>query len=287
MRSFTLALIFAGAALAQAPVRLEFEVATIKPAAPITGPSPGRSGPGSADPLHVNYRSLSMKNLLMAAYDLPIGRITGPGWIDSDRYDVVASLAPGTTKEQLAAMLQNLLADRFGLAVHRETRDMALFELTVGKSQKLGPGLKSYVEDTNAVALAPGQMVLGKDGKPVVRPGGLMFSMGPGRREVSARKQTMVNLVTFLAAEFGRPVIDRTGLTGDYDYTMEYLPEGPLANLGPQAAKSEGNSPAPAASEVPSLQSAVQEQLGLHLESKRGPVEVLVVDRGDKTPSEN
>lgn len=261
MRS-TIFLLLVTAALAQPP-RLEFEAATVKPAAPIGSYVP-RGGPGTADPTHVNYRSLSMKNFLMAAYDLPIGRIMGPAWIDSERYDVTASLAPGTTKEQLAIMLQNLVADRFGMAVHRETRDMALFEISVEKSGKLGPGLTPHVE---------GGPAIGMKGMPPPAPGALLVNMGPGRREVFARKQPMSNLVTLLAAEFGRPVIDKTGLAGDYDYVLEYVPEG--------------TGPAPAASDVPSLQSAVRDQLGLRLEAARGPLEVLVVDRGNQTPTEN
>ncbi len=108
-----------------------------------------------------------------------------------------------------------------------------------------------------------------------------MASLTPGRREVFARKQTMLNLVTLLSAEFGRPVIDKTGLTGDYDYVLEYLTQGPAASIGAQAPA------APDVLETPSLQSAVQDQLGLRLESKRGPIEVLVVDRGEKTPTAN
>jgi uncharacterized protein (TIGR03435 family) len=186
-------------------------------------------------------------------------------------------------------MLQNLLADRFALKVHLETREMPLFELTVGKNgpEKLGPGLTPYVEDPNASTPEPGQVVFGKDGKPIVRPGGVMISMSPDRREVTARKQTIARLVVMLAAEFGRPVIDKTGLTGDYDYTIEFVSEGPLANFEPRAPAVATAGPAPAVSDAPSLQSAVQDQLGLHLESKRGPVEILIVDGGEKTATEN
>ncbi len=282
MRIFPLFLL-AASLLAQTP-RLEFEVATIKPAAPITGPGVPRGGPGSADPLHVNYRSLSMKNLLMAAYDLPIGRITGPGWIDTERYDVAASLAPGTTKEQLAIMLRNLLQDRFKLSVHMETREMPMFELVPGKQP--GPNLKRYVEDPNFVGPPPGEPLRG-NGEPMPRPGGMMITMSPDRRRVTASKHPMSQLAVMLAAELDRPVIDKTGLLGDWDYTIEFVSEGPMANLGRQAPAAGGNGPAPAVSEVPSLQTAVQEQLGLKLESKRGPVEILVVDRGEKTPTEN
>jgi uncharacterized protein (TIGR03435 family) len=118
-----------------------------------------------------------------------------------------------------------------------------------------------------------GGRAIGKPGMPPPAPGAILANLSPGRREVFARKQPMTNLVTLLSAEFGRPVIDKTGLAGDYDYVLEYVPEG--------------SDPTPAASEVPSLQSAVQDQLGLRLDAKRGPIEVLVVDRGERTPTEN
>lgn len=274
----TILIALSAAAFAQTP-RPEFEAATVKLAAP-TGSYVPRGGPGTADPKHVNYRSLSMKNLLMAAYDLPIGRITGPAWIDSERYDIAASLAPGTTQEQVAVMLQNLLADRFQLTVHHETHDMALFELSVGE-QPLGPGLKPHVQDP--IQLATGQLLYDKDGVPVPRPGGLIMSMIPGRRRVRASKQPTKMLAALLAAELDRPVIDQTGLVGDYDFSLDFLPEGPLASLGVPVP---GADPVPI-SDAPSLQFAVRDQLGLRLESKRGPIEILVVDRGEKTPTEN
>ncbi|MEO8097414.1 MAG: TIGR03435 family protein [Acidobacteriota bacterium] len=109
---------------AQGQPRLAFEVATVKPAATITGPGLPRGGPGLADPEHVNYRSLSMKNLLMAAYDLPFNQIAGPPWIDTERFDIAATVAPGATKEQATVMLQNLLAERFKLEAHKETKEL-------------------------------------------------------------------------------------------------------------------------------------------------------------------
>ncbi|MEO5926842.1 MAG: TIGR03435 family protein [Bryobacteraceae bacterium] len=281
MRYSTLPILFATALFAQSPTKLEFEVASVKLAAPVTGPGTPRGGPGSADPRHVTYRSLSMKNLLMTAYDLPFGRISGPGWIETDRYDISASLPAGTTNAQLAVMLQNLLAERFHLVVRRETKEVTVFELVIGKNgPKLGSNLKAYVDDPNVTA---GQS--DKDGHPIPPPGGSSNLMQPGRRRVSARKQPMARLATMLAAELDRPVIDKTGLVGDYDYVLEYAPtgNGAFAMLEGKA----GAAGATAELDLPSLQTAVQEQLGLRLESKRGPVEFLVVDGGQKVPTEN
>lgn len=276
-------LVVANVAWGQTPVKeipatLKFEVATVKPAAPLTGRGIPRGGPGSADPGRVNYASLSVKGLLGVAYDTKSNQITGPAWIDTERYDILATVPLGATKEQVNVMLQNLLADRFKLVVHRETRDLPLYELVVAKN---GSKMKPYVEDPNAPKPEPGQpFARGKDGNPIPPPGTLMMSQSPGRMRATASKQSMSRLADLLAGRVERPVIDKTGLAGDYDYSLEFRPEGPNAlPPGPQGA--------PDATDAPDIFTAVQEQLGLKLESKKGPVEMLVVDRGEKVPTEN
>ena len=269
-------------AMGQGPQKLEFEVATVKPAAPLTGRVAPRGGPGTADPERVNYTYVSMKNLLMSAYGLPINQVFGPSWIDSEHYDIVAKVPPGATKEQVNVMLQNLLADRFKLVVHRETRELPLYELVVGKN---GPKIKPYVEDPNAPKPEPGRpFATGKDGNPIPRPGSLIMTMSQGKRRVTASKQSIggsPGLATVLGAELGRPVVDKTGLTGDYDYTIEFRPQGP--NAAPPGQQI----PEPNDSDAPDILVAVQEQLGLRLEAKKGPIEVVVVDRGERSPTEN
>jgi uncharacterized protein (TIGR03435 family) len=275
-------LVLTGAMFAagQAPAKLEFEVATVKPAVLPTGPAPPRGGPGSSDPGYVHYTYMSVKNLLMTAYDMKITQITGPAWIDSERYDITASVPPGATKEQVNLMLQNLLADRFKLVVHRETKEMPLYELLIAKG---GSKLKPYVVDPNPPKQPePGRLlVFDKDGNPVLRPGTLMLSTGAGRRRIAGSKQSISKLTTTLAVEVQRPVIDKTGLEGEYDYALEFLPEGPNAYPPGQAP------PPPSDADPPTILVAVQEQLGLKLDPKKGPVEMLVVDRGEKTPAEN
>lgn len=265
-------------ARAQAPPKLEFEVATVKPAAPLTGRVTPRGGPGTADPEHIHFTFLSMKNLLMSAYSLPINQVFGPAWIDSERYDIVGKVPAGATKEQVNVMLQNLLADRFKLKVHRENRELPIFELVAGKN---GSKLKPYLEDPNAPKPEPGKVTFNKDGEPIPPPGGLMMTMAPGRRKVTASKQSIARLTEVLAADLGRPVVDKTGLAGEFDYTLEFRLEGPNAAPPGQAV------PPSSDNDAPDLLTAVQEQLGLRLESKKGPVDVVVVDEGEKTPTEN
>ena len=134
----------------------------------------------------------------------------------------------------------------------------------------------------------------GKDGKPIVPPGATMIMMTNGRMQMMTKKQSLQRLADMLANQLGRPVIDKTSLTGEYDYTLEFSPEGlssgPLGGiLPPPPPPGAGAPPAGNLSdqEPPSLLTAVQEQLGLKLEAKKGPLDLLVIDHADKTPVEN
>lgn len=289
----------AGALFGQAAPRLEFEVATVKPSPPINGfiRIGPRLGPGTADPSRVNYQLASLKYLLQIAYGVKNFQITGPGWLDSERYDVVATVPPGATKEQVNVMLQNLLADRFQLTLHHETKDASLYELTVGKN---GPKLKPFVADTAAPAALPqpggGPLPMGKDGNPVVPPGATLMMMSPKGRRVVASKQTIAGLINVLASELNSPIVDKTGLTGEFDYSLEFLPEGggglPGLPPPPPPPPGAGGAQVPGASpadniEAPILLVAVQDQLGLKLEKKRGPLDILVIDHAEKVPTAN
>jgi uncharacterized protein (TIGR03435 family) len=269
------------AAGGQSPAKVQFDVATVRPAAALTGRGTPRGGPGTANPERVNYRSLTVKNLLMTAYGLPVNLVLGPQWIDADRFDITAKVPPGATKEEVNLMLQNLLADRFKLVVHRENREMALYELIVAKN---GPKLKPYVENPDGPTFEPGKITFDKNGEPIPPPGGLVMSMAEGQRRITASKVTIggvPSLATTLGAELGRPVIDKTGLQGFYDYRLVFRPENP--NAGPPGQQT----PPGADVDAPDIRVAVEEQLGLRLEAKKGLVEVLVVDGGNRTPTEN
>jgi uncharacterized protein (TIGR03435 family) len=231
----------------QAAERIEFDVATIKPAAP---PSPNDSPP-ERNPERATYKYASVKNLLMTAYGLRLHHVLGPPWIDSERYDIVAKVPAGATKEQVNVMLRNLLADRFKLSVHRETKQMPLYELVVGKS---GSNLRD--SDPNAS-------------------GGRSIRFVGRNYVVTSPKASMVEVIQVINAFLDRPVVDKTGLTGTYYLKLTYTPDTP------------GNRRSEPNPNDISIFTAVQEQLGLRLEAKTGPVDVLVVDQGEKTPSEN
>ena len=158
-------------------------------------------------------------------------------------------------------MLQALITDRFHLDVHHETREMTIYALVVGKSgSKLMPHTGEPPQPTDRLRARPGSL--------------------------SAKQMGIATLVRQLTLQLGRQVIDKTGLTGQYDFTLEWTPEpdqgGPEAIGLPPAARL----PPPSDSNGPSIFTAVQEQLGLRLDAQKGPVDIIVVDRAEK-PGEN
>jgi bla regulator protein BlaR1 len=188
----------------------------------------------------------SLHMMIQNAYNLrPFQVVGGPSWLNVDRFDINAK-ATGATPEQVRLMLQRLLAERFKLAVHRETRELPLYSLVVAKG---GPKLSASKVDTTEI-----------NGNPA----------DDGTTEVKFQKVPMSMLARTLARMLQHQVSDGTGLTGEYDFTLRWVPD----QLG---AEEPG----------PSVFTALQEQLGLKLESHKGPVEVLVIDHVERTPIEN
>ncbi len=311
MRTQTLLLaITAIAAHAQAPAKLEFDVATVKPAAPmINGMIRVRmgGGPGSSDPGRLNYENVNLKAILTKAYDVKSYQINGPAWLDSERYDITAKVPTGTTKEQFAVMLQNLLADRLKLTLHRETKDLPAYALVVGKG---GSKLKESVPVAPAAEPTPPQgpppqintpRQMGRDGFPVM-PGGMgrgavSMMMMPGRAKLTANGGSITRLAEMLEQQLDRAVVDETGLKGNYDFTLTFEPD-PSRSMGVMGAMPAGIGRAmmagggggdhqPDAEPAANLFTAVQEQLGLKLDSRKMPIELLVIDHLEKTPIEN
>jgi len=249
-----------------AATQRSFEVASIKPAAPGNLMTRMRGDAGRLD-----YSSVSLRLLIQRAYGVQLYQISGPDWMASTRFDVVAKLPADTPQSKVPEMLQSLLAERFKLVVHRETRELPIYALAVGKN---GPKMKKSVVDPNTPP-------------------------GPDRGHMQAKMMNMALLTDFLAQQLGLHIVDQTGLQGDYDFDLYYTPdEGqlispagapplPLPTGGGESREglvtSAGN---PDANGV-SLFIAIQSQLGLKLESKRGPVELVVVDHLEKTPTEN
>jgi uncharacterized protein (TIGR03435 family) len=200
------------------------------------------------------------------------GRVVGaPDWMKSEKYDIDARVDeadmatwqnPATQKEMLHQMLQSLLAERCKLAVHREMRDKPVYALVVGKG---GPKFQKAKSVESAAILA-------KHPNVGAIPGGGMFAPGAGG-SMELYGVQMATLAVVLSNKTGRPVVDKTGLTGAYDIKLEMAQPGPSAEDGTQDP-------------VPSIFTMVQEQLGLRLESVKGSVETLVIDHVER-PAEN
>ncbi len=296
-----------------------FDVASIKAAAPMT---PGRmmigfrGGPGTGDPGQMTFSNVSLKDLIEAAWDVKEYQITGPNSLESQRFDIVAKVPQGATKEQSRLMLRNLLEERFKLKLHHSTKEQPIYALIVAKN---GPKLKESVDDPNAPP-APDFPPGGGGGKgtqfadgpvtgngPVIRKGdpatgpptpprGAMRMMfNNGRMKMASDGQTMERFVDMLGTQVDRPVVDMTGLKGKYDISLEFAPDmalmqSKMAALGgppPGAGRGGPDADSPDGQNAPGIFTALQEQLGLKLDPRKGPVDLLVIDSVEKTPTAN
>jgi uncharacterized protein (TIGR03435 family) len=243
----------------------QFEVASVKPAPPAARWMRCTGGPGTSDPGTLTCENYSLSFLVMMAYNLRSFELTAPAWMDTARYNVVAKIPPGADRRQFGLMQQRVLAERFGLKVHFEKKDMTVYELMVTKS---GSKLKESEEPT---AEKPEAAWRPPAGGPPVR----------AMAHVSLKGDSIGDLANFLSNQLGRPVTDATGLGGQYDYAFSFLMEPGGRAAGPVA--SNGSEPEFGGS----LIDAVRDQLGLRLERKKGQADILVVDHAEKVPIEN
>jgi len=278
-----------------------FEAASVKPAGPLVSGSTGgmRGGPGTGDPGRITFPRASLSDLLAQAYDVWLDQISGPEWLN-DRsayaYRIDATLPPNTTSERFRLMLQNLLAERFHLRLRHETKMRPGYELVVASG---GPKLKEWTPPT-------GKPSVDGSGVPRLPPGatvGFTIPRGGGVAPIRmTHRETMAmfcrGLGVALNISNGSPVggpqarvVDKTGLTGTYEFTLEFAGSIRLPGMMPPAPAG-GEPGVPLASDpaegAPDIFAAVQEQLGLRLVKVRDvPVDMLIVDNADKVPTEN
>jgi bla regulator protein blaR1 len=215
-----------------------------------------------------------LRTLIREAYALQGSQLSGgPGWLDSDRFDVVAKSERNPTPLQMRVMLRALLAERFRLNVHTDTRELPLYALVLARTDgKLGPHLRPTGTDCSQ---APEW--LGTGPPPLGGPDAPCRSAGPGSgAAMRFRGITLDAFAMFLATPVRRPVIDRTGLSGDFDIELDMT-----AELGPPPPPP-GLPDAVDRSSAPSIFTTLQEQLGLRLDARREPVDVLVIDRVER-----
>jgi uncharacterized protein (TIGR03435 family) len=266
-------------ALAQAP--RTFDAASVKR-------NPNAPGPGivAVTGRRVSAPFVTMRTLVQSAYEVDRDQVVnGPGWIDSDRFEVSATAPAGASVGDVRLMLRALLAERFGLAAHTEQRDLPINILTF--TGQLGPKMRK-----SGPECAPGTTPAGLPPPPPPPPSTpagaadmIILTAAPtGSRcgtltmngFISGRELPVGNLAWMLSQVVRRPVIDRTGLTDKYDFDLMYLPD-----VGPPQVNG-----TPVQWDAPALATALREQLGLKLDSSRGPVEVVVIDRVSP-PTEN
>ncbi len=236
-------------------------------------------------------RAVNIKFLIQQAYDIRDFQIVGaPDWLTSERYDIIAKAeTPVINRENIKPLLQSLLAERFNLKFHRDTRELPIYFLVVGKN---GPKLrKSEIQadqlnndppSKSPQSGDPSSPTQSADSRP--RGKGAMIRMTRG--QVSAEMAPVSQLASLLAQQLGRPVVDKTGLEGLFDFKLEWTPDETMRGMSPLGDSPGHESSQPVDTSGPTIFSALQEQLGLRLESQRGPVEILVIDHIEK-PSEN
>src|SRR5579863_209698 len=254
------------------PSHAEFEAASIKPNASgsrnmdVTAASGGRFGVSNAPLRFVLRLSFNVKDFQI---------LGGPAWINSEPYDITAKAGSNATLEQIQPMLQSLLADRFKLLAHRETRELPAYNLVAAKS-----GLK-LAASKDAICINPNSPPQRRPGE---KPPLFCGIVQMGRGAINAVGTSMPRLLIALSAIMGRTIIDKTGFGGTFDIHMQFAPDEAIVDpiVG---GRTEPNAPA-TDSAVPSIFTVLQEQLGLRLESTRAPGEVLVIDHVER-PSAN
>jgi len=281
-------MLVAAALLAQSDAPKRFDVGSVKPSAPDGQPNSNFPlGPGdvyvrnggffnaTGFPL-LTYMAFAYKMIgNQAQYVLP----QLPDWARSDRYDIQARAATDPGKDGMRLMMRALLAERFGLVTHYEDREVAVLAFTLPAGSKTGPQLQRHSDDSPCPTEAPNTAAPGVvDGKPAFCNGIYPLKpTAPGRTRFGGRNVTLAFIAdTFSAGvNLGRPIIDQTGLTGTFDFTLEWVqPRPPTA---PAAVPD-----APTETAGPTFEEALREQLGLRLTARKGPLRVLVVDHVER-----
>ena len=262
-----------GGAQAPSNPRVTFEVASVKPNVSNSSTSSSNEPPGG-----YVASNMSLRRLIAIAYRMRLAtdrdRIVGPSWIDDARFDINARTPAGARSDQVPDMLRALLADRFGLAAHNETREAPIYALVHARTDgQPGPQLtRSSLDCSKPEAFRSGAAGVGTgaaDEKPQC---GIISNVDGNGAVMRGGGRSMADLARNLAGRVNRDVIDRTGLTGTYDFVLRWTPENfanPAGNAGPSR-------------DGTLIFTALQEQLGLKLETGRGPVEFLIIDKVDR-----
>ena len=236
-----------------------FQSASIHPSHTRPGMNGGRMYMGGRGSMTFTASNASLASLAIMAYGLRPYQFSGPGWMESDRVDITAKEPPGATTPQIRVMLQNLLATRFKMTVHRGAKEVSQYQLSVL------PG-KPLLANTAPPAAVPGETEAREPDALQARPGArTSIAIGNGGGRIVTAAETMAQLAQQLEGPLREPVIDATGLTGRYAFRLEW-------------AQADAQN---------TLAAALKTQLGLKLEHKKGPIEILIVDHAENHPTQN
>ena len=265
---------------AQVDPNLRFEVASVRRVeiADINGRVaifPPTGGVGTSDPHRISYHAAQMVPLISQTFGVRGDQITAPQWLTGERYDIVANIPDGATKEQFNIMMGNLLRDRFHLRFHIESKTLPVYALRVGKS---GPKFKDTARHDDPTTPARSNGARDAQGFPVLTPNYKGMVGWPSAGEVfwTGQDVAMAELARLLESPaVGRPIVDETGLAGQYDFKIHFESRRPGTDTGV------------ASDPATSVFTAVQEQLGLKLESSTAPFDHLTIDAIDREPTDN
>jgi uncharacterized protein (TIGR03435 family) len=248
MRTISPLLLFACAGWAQPAGTLPaFDVAAVKVNSAVMPNDMHEIDKIDTSPTSLTMTRIRLKSAIKWAWSISGYQVSGPGWLDTERYDIFAKTAGPVPVSQLRLMLQRLIVERFKVASHRETKVMPAYELVIAKS---GSKLKEADSDGDA-------------------------SFEPGRgMAMNAKRMTLAQFVDMASGPLQAPVIDKTGLQGRYDFALNLAPYATGDRMGME--------------DVPGiLAQAIQEQLGLKLETRKDPLEVLVLEHIERIPADN
>ena len=282
-----LAVILSGALLIPTLIfsqtRPEFEVASIKPAMPLT---PETNMGLHVDGAQIRVTYFSLKDILAMAYPVKFEQILGPDWLPSERFDIAAKLPDGATRAQIPEMLKTLIQDRFQMKMHRDKKEFSVYSLEISKA---GPTVTEAPPDPDSEpGFATGNMT--PNGGAILRYGKDSFFEFVDNK-IDIKKLPMTIFADWLSRYMDRPVVDMTGLKGRYDFVLNLSPEDFRA-MYLRSAISAGVLVPPQllgtldGASLGSLYAALQ-KVGLKMQPGKAPLDVLVIDSVQKKPTDN
>ncbi len=284
-------------------------------------------GPGTDDPGRYTCTAANLRMLVTQAWGIENYRVFGPSTLDSERFDIAAKIPEGATRDQFRLMLQKMIVDRFHMVLHHEDRELPVYSLTIAKNgHKLqapkegdtetameamqkdragdgpNPALRKMAEAGSGSQTGQVMMMVGRNPTGRGRGGPIATMMSNGEAQMIGRRATMTDLTRQLSNQLDKPVVDETGLAGEWNFTLQFAADsiggrgmGPMigamqsrvGGMSAGAGSPSGTSEATEPSAAPPLPNALEKQLGLKLESKKAPADTIVVDKLEKVPTEN